>query len=220
MTEHRGYPATWVLGYASVDPEQEGYANGDFRRQEEKIASECERRGVSLLGIVREREPKRGPALRRPGLGYALERIAAGEAKGLVAAELWRLAHSMPELGRALEWFVRSEVRLIVAAPGLDTEEQSGLLTVQAIIEISRFEHERLAARTRKGMMAARHKGQRRVADYPELKERIAQLRADGMTLQAIADRLNADRVPTIRGGAKWRPSSVQAAAGYHRPPV
>ncbi|MBA3263820.1 MAG: hypothetical protein H0T69_15355, partial [Thermoleophilaceae bacterium] len=24
--------------------------------------------------------------------------------------------------------------------------------------------------------------------------------------------------VPTLRGGAKWRPSSVQAATGYKRP--
>jgi hypothetical protein len=41
---------------------------------------------------------------------------------------------------------------------------------------------------------------------------------ADGWTLQAIADELNADGVPTLRGGAEWRPSSVQSAAGYKRP--
>jgi hypothetical protein len=29
---------------------------------------------------------------------------------------------------------------------------------------------------------------------------------------------LNAEGVPTQRGGAKWRPSSVQSAAGYKRP--
>ena len=38
------------------------------------------------------------------------------------------------------------------------------------------------------------------------------------MSLQAIADRLNAEGVPTVRGGAMWRPSSVQRAVGYHRP--
>jgi hypothetical protein len=38
------------------------------------------------------------------------------------------------------------------------------------------------------------------------------------MTLQAIADVLNAEGAPTARGGAKWRPSSVQSAAGYRRP--
>jgi hypothetical protein len=38
------------------------------------------------------------------------------------------------------------------------------------------------------------------------------------MTLQAIADALNGDGVPTLRGGTEWRPSSVQSALGYKRP--
>jgi hypothetical protein len=40
------------------------------------------------------------------------------------------------------------------------------------------------------------------------------------MSLQAISDALNADGVPTLRGGTHWRPSSVQAATGYSRPPA
>ena len=56
------------------------------------------------------------------------------------------------------------------------------------------------------------------VSDVPELQERIASMREQGMTLQAIADVLNAEGVPTIRGGAQWRPSSVQRATGYRRP--
>jgi hypothetical protein len=43
-------------------------------------------------------------------------------------------------------------------------------------------------------------------------------MRNAGMTLQAIADRLNQEGVPTVRGGAMWRPSSVQASLGYKRP--
>ena len=34
---------------------------------------------------------------------------------------------------------------------------------------------------------------------------------------QAIADALNAEGVPTVRGGAKWRPSSLQSVTGYRR---
>jgi hypothetical protein len=45
-------------------------------------------------------------------------------------------------------------------------------------------------------------------------------MRAAGMTLEAIAAQLNRDGTPTVRGGAKWRPSSVQVAAGYRRPPA
>jgi hypothetical protein len=50
------------------------------------------------------------------------------------------------------------------------------------------------------------------------LQERIAAMREQGMTLQAIADQLNEEGVPTLRGGAMWRPSSVQRATGYRRP--
>ncbi len=107
----------------------------------------------------------------------------------------------------------------MVAGSGLDTDEEAGRLALRTIIEVSRWERERLVERTRNGMRAARRKGPASVADHPELRERIASMRAAGMTLQAIADQLNADGIPTVRGGAKWRPSSVQAAAGYHRPP-
>ena len=43
-------------------------------------------------------------------------------------------------------------------------------------------------------------------------------MRQGGMTFQAIADRLNSEGVPTMRGGSEWRVSSVQSAAGYQRP--
>jgi DNA invertase Pin-like site-specific DNA recombinase len=73
--------------------------------------------------------------------------------------------------------------------------------------------------RTRRGLEAAREKGARpgrpAVADRPELRARIRALRAQGWTLQAIADTLDAEGVPTLRGGAEWRTSSVQSAAGY-----
>src|ERR671925_453573 len=91
------------------------------------------------------------------------------------------------------------------------------------LISVGAWERERVGQRTRKGLEAARAKGQRigrpAVDDVPELKERIAAMRANGLTLQAIADRLNEEGVPTLRGGEKWRPSSVQAAVGYRRPP-
>ena len=206
-----------VLGYASID-RPPGGPRGEFRGQAERIASECERRGLALLDVVRECVPQRERALTRPGLAYALEQLASGLAEGLVVAELSRLTPSVPQLGPVLGWFSRSEARLIAVAEGIDTAEPAGRLVVRTLIEVSRWESRRLAERTRQGMRVARRKGPPSVADYPELKERIVRMRAEGMTLQQIADRLNAEGVPTVRGGAKWRLSSVQAAAGYRRP--
>ncbi len=50
------------------------------------------------------------------------------------------------------------------------------------------------------------------LADHPELQQRIVEMHASGMTLQAIADTLNAEGVPTVRGGREWRPSSLYRA--------
>ena len=46
--------------------------------------------------------------------------------------------------------------------------------------------------------------GRTAVADRCDLSERIRQLRQDGWTLQAIADVLNDENVPTARGAPAW----------------
>jgi hypothetical protein len=51
-----------------------------------------------------------------------------------------------------------------------------------------------------------------RPASIPaELGKRIRRMRGRGMTLQAICDTLNAEQVPTPRGGRLWRPASLRA---------
>lgn len=42
-----------------------------------------------------------------------------------------------------------------------------------------------------------------------DTRNRVAELRAAGMTMQAVADTLNAENVPTARGG-KWYASTVR----------
>ena len=214
-----GEPA--VLGYALIPTAKAGVGRVELGSQAEAIAGECGRRGLRLLELVRDREPRNGKDLDRPGLGYALKQIAAGKAGGLVVWELAHLSRSASDLGEILDWFARSQARLVVAAQGLDTGEEAGLVAARALIEVSGWERERLSERTQKGLEAARLEGRfrrRAVADDPDLRDRIAAMRAAGMTLQSIADRLNEEGVPTVRGGALWRPSSVQAAAGYKRP--
>jgi len=164
-----------------------------------------------------------GKASCRPGLAYALKRITSGEASGLIVSELGRLTHSAAELGGIIEWLRDAPARFIVVAGLLDTGESEGRRTADLLVEVSRWESLRLSERTRSGLQAARRKrgslGRPAVVDDPELRKRIAQMRSQGMTLQAIADQFNAEGVPTVRGGAKWRHSSIQAAAGYRRPP-
>jgi DNA invertase Pin-like site-specific DNA recombinase len=209
-----------VIGYASCllgGPE----GTDELRQQADVIAGECKRLGLYLIELVGEREPATGKGLARPGLAYALDHIRAGRARGLVVEELSRMTHSAAEIGTIIGHLEGSSARLIAAAHGFDTEREDGRLAAAVLIEVSRWERTRLSERTRMGLQAARQNGRATgrgaVTDDPRLSERIIQMRAQGMTLQAIADRFNAEGVPTVRGGAKWRHSSVQAAAGYRR---
>jgi DNA invertase Pin-like site-specific DNA recombinase len=204
-----------ALGYASVPAE--GGADG-LDEQKRTIERDADRLGFELVEVVREREPKTGGALDRAGLSYVIERIAAGEATCIVVSALDKLSRSVSELGTIVQWLERNDVRLVAVDIELDTASPGGHATARALASVARWEHERLSERTRSGLAAARAKRREGSGpDWIEIRQRIAKMRADGMTLQAIADKLNAEGVPTQRGGAEWRPSSVQTAAGYKR---
>ncbi|HWI73879.1 MAG TPA: recombinase family protein [Baekduia sp.] len=213
--------ATAAIGYATASGSRDGAAAA-MRAQREAIEERCGDGDLQLLELVGDRESGDRKALDRPGLSHALERLAAGEAACLVVTGLDRLSRSVAELGRLLRWLDRLGVRLVALDLGLDTSTESGRTTIQALASVGEWEHERLSERTRAGLAAARAKRHAPTGAAAErtvqLHRRIAAMRADGMTLQAIADVLNAEGVPTQRGGAKWRPSSVQCAAGYKRP--
>jgi peptidoglycan hydrolase-like protein with peptidoglycan-binding domain/DNA invertase Pin-like site-specific DNA recombinase len=211
-----------VVGYATV-PKTEQPGGPLVREQAAAINTFCEQRDWQLLELVRDVEEPRVKGLDRPGLTYALERVARGEASCLVVSQLRRLSPSASDLGRILESIAAGGGRLVAMDVDVDTAVPAGRKAANVLISVGAWERERLGERTRKGLEAARAKGNRvgrpGVGDVPELKERIGAMRSRGMTLQAIADQLNEEGIPTLRGGEKWRPSSVQAAVGYRRPP-
>ena len=209
-----------AVGYVSVP--KAGGGSDELQRQAEAVQRLCERRGWELLHVVRDVENGHAKGMERPGLLYALERIAEGEASCLVVSELERLSRNAADLGRIVEWCDERGARLVAIDQRLDTGSAAGRLTARTLISVGEWEGQRIGLQTRKGLAAARARrvttGRPAVEDLPPLKERIVGMRKEGMTLQAIADHLNTEGVPTLRGGSEWRPSSVQAAAGYRRP--
>lgn len=211
-------PRCRVLGYACLRSDGDGAAKLEVQSQLLAIERYCERRGWELLKVVQDVESPSGKSLARPGLGYALDRIAEGQASCLMVSKLERLTRSVVEFSALLEWFRDAEARLVVLDQRLDTYSPAGQTTAETIVALGTWEREKLSARARRGREAAPWTARPAVGQDPALKERVVTMRDQGMTLQAIADALNRDGVPTLRGGAKWRPSSVQSALGYKRP--
>ena len=210
-----------ALGYTTVAAP--GEAERERLREEAKlIQAACQEHGLALGKLVRDLESQAGSELSRPGLSYALARLDAKEYGCLVVTRLDRLTRSAANLGTLLRMLREREARLIVIDIGLDTGTADGRIAAEALVTVGGLDQRKIEERTRNGLEAARSgrraSGRPAVADRPSLKQRIVDMRASGMTLQAIADTLNREGVPTVRGGAEWRPSSVQAAAGYKRP--
>ena len=207
-----------AVGYVSVPASAESRA-AEFDAQMQAIDRYCDDHGWELVEVVRDVDTGARDMERR-GLLYALDKIGRGEASCIIVSELGRVGGSAADLGGVLDRLKRSDGRLVALDIGLDTASPEGRVAAQALASVSSWEQDRT-----RNTLAAAAAGPATtlepqvLQDVPALKERIATMRTAGMTLQAIADVLNSEGVPTLRGGAKWRPSSVQSATGYRRPP-
>jgi DNA invertase Pin-like site-specific DNA recombinase len=197
-----------VIGYVTSD--------GDATREDAAFAQIeriCEEAGWQLQEIVRDQNT--GRIVGRPGLTRALERIAAGHARGLVVTNVRSLVRNLGDLGALLEWFRDAEAALIALDLDLDTATIEGYQTANTLITLAGWESERTATRVRRGL-ARVQPSDRPAAQGPEeraaLVERIAAMREAGMSLNAIATQLRNEDVPPLRPGVRWAPSEVQAA--------
>jgi DNA invertase Pin-like site-specific DNA recombinase len=213
-------PERRAIGYVRVSRDGLG---SDLAKHRAAIRAWADAQGVELLALVHDVEPDAGDTGTQPALRGVLERISAKEAETLVVESLGHLSSSLANLPPLLRWFSDSGRSLVAIDLRIDTATEAGRLAAAALARVGGWERDRLSARTRRGLEAARARGsgngRAAVGDVPELQDRIAGMRDAGMTLQAIADVLNEEGVPTLRGGAMWRPSSVQRATGYRRPP-
>jgi peptidoglycan hydrolase-like protein with peptidoglycan-binding domain len=203
-------PGAVALGYVSAR-EAAAVDGPELRDQVATIDTACRKRGLVLRDVIRDLEQVEAPKGERPGMQHALKRLATREASCLVVADLGRLSHSAQELGHIVGLLRQQEARLVAADEGLDTGTKSGVKAAEQLVSAW--------AATGQPPAVARNAGSSRPArnDASALGERIRAMRASRMTLQSIADRLNAERVPTLSGDAKWRPSAVRRAAGGDR---
>jgi peptidoglycan hydrolase-like protein with peptidoglycan-binding domain len=200
--ETRETEAVRAIGYVSSAGSRAlpGYA---VRKQITAIGEMCDSRGWNLIEIVHDDTVAPGGESSHR-LAARLERLLREKPSCLVVTELGRLSGSPVELGHVLEELRKCDVRLVALDADVDTGTSEGRLAAEALISA--------------GKLAGGRAARPAVHDLPALKEHIVAMRSSGMTLQAIADRLNAEGVPTLRGGKLWRPSSVQVALGYRRP--
>lgn len=183
--------------------------------QRETIARIAAERGWELVRV--EEDIRSGRTRRRPGLRRAVASCRAGDAEGIVVAHLDRLTYDLADLAEIVSEAVRDGYGIVSLEPEVDLSSQAGAAVGAVLAEAAAWtprslvrRAEVLARRVQDDPNVVRRAG--RPSSTPvETAERIRRMRAEGQTLQGICDTLNGEGVPTPRGGALWRPTSLRA---------
>ena len=184
-----------LIGYTRVSrwggPAQSGQLDEQRRELEQAF-------GADLTGIETDRLA--GRSLRRPGLQAALDACIERRANGIAVTGLDRLSRSLDDLAELFALSREHGFRIVAPAQSLDTATASGALVASVLAEAGSWGRRTLTRERARSAFAP-----------AEVAARIRAMSRDGATLQAICDALNADNIPTPRGGALWRPTSLRA---------
>jgi len=203
-----------AIGYVRVSTAEQAESGAGLAAQRAAIAAACLQRGWELVRIEEDAGLSARSTEGREALARVLAAVEAGEAHALVVSKLDRLIRSMPDFVVLLDRSRRRGWGLVALDLGLDTSSPMGEFTAHIVAAVAQLERRIIGQRTREGLAQKRAQGVRLgtpPAISEELAARIRAMRAGGATLRAIAEALNAEGVPTSRGGAVWRPSSLQA---------
>lgn len=205
-----------ALGYVRVSTggqERNGYS---MKAQRAAIQVDVARRGWQLARIVEETGS--GKSMKqRPVLKALLAELDAGEGDALVVAKLDRLSRSCVDFGAILARAQKKGWTLVAPDLGVDTSTAGGELLANVMISVAQWERRAIGERTRDALAQARAKGTRLgrpPSMDPKTRARIRGLRKRGHSLRAIAERLNAEQVPTAQGGVRWHAETIRQALG------
>lgn len=212
-----------IIGYVRVSTEEQADSRLGLEAQRAAILSEVRRRGwdEAELAFV-EDAGFTAKNLDRPGIRAALKALEVGDAHTLVVAKLDRLTRSMADFTGLLRAAAKHRWALVALDLQVDTTTPNGEAMAYVVAVFANLERRLIGERTKAGLAEARRRGVklgRPVGLGADAVERIRQARRSGMTLKAIADQLNGDRVPTAQGGRAWHPATIRAVLRRSEPP-
>jgi DNA invertase Pin-like site-specific DNA recombinase len=223
--------ATQAVGYRRVSTADQGLG---LDAQTVAIEAAAIRLGLPLGQTFTDAGLSGGlPLDKRPALMDALGALRRGDV--MIVAKRDRLGRDLLNVAMIERLVERKGGRIVSGAgEGTDDDGPSGVLMRQICDSFSQYERALIGVRTKAALKAKRAKGERagnvpygfRLADDDDQRQRLEhdpderrvlglvhQLRADGLTLRAVADRLNVAGI-TTRRGTPWRHQYVAGLVG------
>lgn len=206
-----------VVAYLRVSTQDQADSGLGMEAQRAKIEDEASRKGWHATWCVDEGVS--GKATNRPGLTEALALLATRQAEALVVAKMDRLARSVLQASDVLETARKQKWSVVILDLGMDLATPHGKAMAQMLAVFAELEREMIAQRTREALAAAKARGQRlgrpRATSDAVVAQAVA-LSESGLSSTQVARALTASAVPTTRGAATWRASTVRRLLNGH----
>lgn len=205
-----------AIGYTRVSTSEQADKGAGLEAQHRAISEEADRRSWELVKVFSDTASGRS-TVKRLGLKAAINVLRGGEADGLVVAKLDRLSRSLMDFAGLMEQARREEWAVVALDLGVDTTTPAGEMVANVMASFAQYERRLIGQRTKEGLAVKRSQGVR-LGRPPvvgkDLRRRIRRMRAGGLTLAKIADKLTGEGIPTAHGGRRWYPSTVRAILG------
>lgn len=201
------------LGLARVSTEEQAETGHSLDAQDARLTEEAERRGWDLELIP---VPGRSGKAMSPELRTALDRLARGEAAGLMVTKMDRLTRRVSIASDIIAAAQAQGWNLVIADLGIDLSTWQGRAMAHMLATFAEVERELISERTKEGLAAARAKGTkigRPPLVDPAIVERILADRETGRSFAAIARALTEEGHLSPEGRPAWQPSTVRRIA-------
>jgi DNA invertase Pin-like site-specific DNA recombinase len=206
------------MGYTRVSTEEQAEGGPSLGAQARTIRAAVKASGDQLVEVIEDAGVS-GKDCNRDGLQRALRMLTEGEADGLIAVALDRLTRNTADMAALMEWFGHHHYTLRLLDVGVDSSTAAGEVVLNVMAAVAQMIRKQTGEKTRAVLRDMKSRGlpiSRPAAPSP-IVERVQSLYADGLGFTAIARLLEAEGVPTARGGA-WQASTIQSTLGLRKP--
>lgn len=216
-----------AIGYVRVSTEDQAQAGVSLDAQEQRIRAFCQAKDWSLVALIRD-EGASAKNLHRPGMQEILASCRKKAFDVVVVLKLDRLTRSVRDLGFLVEdVFAKHGVAFCSLQDSFDTSTANGRMVMNLLATVAQWERDIISERT-KGAMAFMKASLRRVGAVPfgfdlsgkyltpneeetQTLKMMSAWREEGLSYQAIADKLNVKGL-TAKNGGKWYSKTVRGA--------
>ncbi len=200
-----------VIGYVRVSTEKQADSGLSLAGQERQLRDECAERGWCLQEVITDKG-KSAKTMSRDGIAAALSALRAGEADALMVSKSDRATRSVKDLYDLMDASAAGGWLLVDLELDFDSADPTGRLIAGMRGVVSQWEREIISKRTKDALAEKKAQGIKlgRPSTVPQASlERLKSLKAEGLTVRAICERMNAEGMPTATG-ARWHPTTVQ----------